>query len=142
MTGRDIIRTAEKQSEGRWTPSPGLVYPLIGRLAADGLIEEAEERGYTLTEKGEKELENINRLRRGISEQYDIFTKLGVTGKFLVKDAVDRIISLASITLEDIGKLGKKQRERYRDFLKKELIRLEKEKKEQQTPKKTEEETP
>ncbi|MFQ6134394.1 MAG: PadR family transcriptional regulator [Nitrososphaerales archaeon] len=126
MTGREIIRTAKEQSEGRWTPSPGLVYPLLGRLVAQGLIEEVEGGGYTLTKKGVKELEHISRIKRGISEQYDIFTSLGVAGRFLVRDVVDRIISFTSMALEDIDRLGEKQRVRYREFLKRELRRLEK----------------
>ncbi len=131
MTGREIIKTAKEQSEGRWTPSPGLVYPLLGRLAAQGLVEEAEEGGYTLTQKGVKELEYISRIKRGISEQYDIFTSLGAAGRFLVSDVVDRMISFTSMVREDIDRLGEKQRARYREFLNSELQRLEKDKTEQ-----------
>jgi DNA-binding PadR family transcriptional regulator len=31
-TGKQIIDTAVKQSDGKWNPSPGLIYPLLGRL--------------------------------------------------------------------------------------------------------------
>ncbi len=126
LTGREIIRTASEQSKGKWNPSPGLVYPLLGRLAGQGLIEEVESGGYSLSAKGVEELERMSKIKRGISEQYDIFTSLGVTGKFLVSDVVDRIISLTKMARDDIDKLGKNQRSRYYEFLKGEVRRLEK----------------
>jgi len=126
LTGREIIRTASEQSKGKWNPSPGLVYPLLGRLEGQGLIEEVESGGYSLSAKGIEELERMSKIKRGISEQYDIFTSLGVTGKFLVSDVVDRIISLTKMARDDIDKLGKNQRSRYYEFLKGEVRRLEK----------------
>lgn len=126
LTGREIIRTANKQSNGKWTPSPGLVYPLLGRLAGQGLIEEVESGGYSLSEKGVEELERMSMIKRGISEQYDVFASLSVAGKFLVSDVVDRIISLTKLAREDIDRLGKNQRSRYYEFLKGEVRRLEK----------------
>jgi|TARA_B100000315_G_scaffold13347_1_gene12574 DNA-binding PadR family transcriptional regulator len=127
LTGREIIRTANEQSKGKWTPSPGLVYPLLGRLVVQGLIEEAESGGYFLSVKGIKELDQMSKIKQDISEQYDIFTSLGITGKFLVSDVIDRIISLTKMAREDIDRLGKNQRTRYYEFLKAEVRRLEKE---------------
>ena len=127
LTGREIIRTANEQSKGKWIPSPGLVYPLLGRLAVQGLIEEAESGGYSLSVKGIKELNRISKIKQDISEQYDIFTSLGITGKFLVSDVIDRIISLTKMAREDIDRLGKNQLTRYYEFLKAEVRRLEKE---------------
>jgi DNA-binding PadR family transcriptional regulator len=127
LTGREIIRTANEQSKGKWIPSPGLVYPLLGRLVVQGLIEEAESGGYSLSVKGIKELNRISKIKQDISEQYDIFTSLGITGKFLVSDVIDRIISLTKMAREDIDRLGKNQLTRYYEFLKAEVRRLEKE---------------
>ena len=31
-TGKQIIDNAVKESGGRWNPSPGLIYPLLGRF--------------------------------------------------------------------------------------------------------------
>ena len=42
MTGKEIIIEAEKRSDGAWSPSPGLIYPLLGRLLRDELIEEGD----------------------------------------------------------------------------------------------------
>ncbi len=38
-TGKEIIDYAFEQSDGIWKPSPGLIYPLLGRLLDEGLIE-------------------------------------------------------------------------------------------------------
>jgi len=43
-TGKEIIDLAVKQSDGIWKPSPGLIYPLLGRLLDEGLIEETKNR--------------------------------------------------------------------------------------------------
>ncbi len=142
MTGIEIIRTAKEQSGGRWIPSPGLVYPLLGRLLAEGLIEETKGGGYLLTEKGAKELEHIEQIKQGLSQQYDIFTNIGAAGMFLVKDAVDRLIAFTSMTREEIDRLGEKQRVRYKEFLKSELRRLETAEAGRKEPEKRAEETP
>ena len=51
-TGKEIINYAIEQSGGIWKPSSGLIYPLLGRLLDEGLIEEAEDGRYRLTKKG------------------------------------------------------------------------------------------
>jgi DNA-binding PadR family transcriptional regulator len=42
MTGKEIIDKAIVQSQGKWRPSPGLIYPMPGRLLDEGLIAELE----------------------------------------------------------------------------------------------------
>ena len=48
-TGKQIIDSATKQSDGKWKPSPGLIYPLLGRLLDDGLISEDKDGKYRIT---------------------------------------------------------------------------------------------
>jgi DNA-binding PadR family transcriptional regulator len=55
--GYDIITELVERSEGRWQPSPGSVYPVLKRLAADGLVSattEGERRVFELTEAGQR----------------------------------------------------------------------------------------
>ena len=48
---------AVEQSQGIWKPSPGLIYPLLGRLLDEGLIEETILMESTkLTKKGKEPL--------------------------------------------------------------------------------------
>jgi DNA-binding PadR family transcriptional regulator len=54
--GYDIIKTVEHRSGGRWTPSPGSIYPILEGLEKNSFIssEEADRRIiYAITPKGE-----------------------------------------------------------------------------------------
>jgi DNA-binding PadR family transcriptional regulator len=57
MSGSEIMVEIEKETEGRWRPSPGSIYPLLSWLQDKGYIKEAdgEEAGvkrYSLTDTG------------------------------------------------------------------------------------------
>jgi DNA-binding PadR family transcriptional regulator len=57
MHGYEVIQELEAQSEGRWRPSAGSVYPTLQQLADEGLVTGSEvdgRRTYTLTEAGQK----------------------------------------------------------------------------------------
>jgi len=125
MRGRELILEAEKLSKGLWRPSPGLIYPLLGRLLSEGLIEEDEDGRYRLTKRGEEVLSDVDALKRSIERQMDFLTTLSVTGKFLIFDVIERIVSISNILWENIEKLSKEQRARYKEFLKRELRRIE-----------------
>lgn len=54
--GYELIRTFSDRSSGAYTPSPGMVYPLLTLLAETGLVAETGEgsgrKSYSLTEAG------------------------------------------------------------------------------------------
>ena len=57
MSGSEIIKAIEKETEGRWRPSPGSVYPLLAWFVDNGFIQESAKsedniKRYALTEKG------------------------------------------------------------------------------------------
>ena len=56
-SGKEIIDYAVEQSNGIWKPSPGLIYPLLGRLLDEGLIEEDSDGKYQLTKKVQLKLQ-------------------------------------------------------------------------------------
>ena len=56
-TGKEIIDYAIEQSNGIWKPSPGLIYPLLGRLLDEKLIEESNDGRYRLTKKGSETIQ-------------------------------------------------------------------------------------
>jgi DNA-binding PadR family transcriptional regulator len=39
MSGKQIIDEAIDESGGIWKPSPSLIYPMLGRLIEEGLID-------------------------------------------------------------------------------------------------------
>jgi DNA-binding PadR family transcriptional regulator len=55
MHGYDLITELEARSGGRWKPSPGAIYPALGKLEERGLItatEAGERKQYELTDEG------------------------------------------------------------------------------------------
>ncbi len=51
MTGMEIMVETDERTKGAWKPSPGLIYPLLGKLLAQGLLEEIR-GGYKPLRKG------------------------------------------------------------------------------------------
>lgn len=53
--GYEIITELTERSEGRWRPSPGSIYPVLKRLAKEGLVAAQKEEGknvFSLTAAG------------------------------------------------------------------------------------------
>ncbi|MEM3404414.1 MAG: PadR family transcriptional regulator [Nitrososphaeria archaeon] len=73
MSGSEIMAAIEEETNGRWRPSPGSVYPLLAWLTDNNFIkgvpgsEEGIKR-YTLTEKGRKFLEEAKKKKIDFGE--------------------------------------------------------------------------
>ena len=62
MSGAEIMREMEEETDMRWKPSPGSVYPLLSWLLDSGITKELPDveagvRRYELTTEGKKFLE-------------------------------------------------------------------------------------
>jgi len=129
LTGKRIMDEAEKQSDGAWKPSPGLIYPLLGRLLTSGLIEETKDGKQQITPKGEKALTEYAEIHDEIDRRLRTVMKLGVTGKFMAEDALDRLTTLATQLWESASELSSGPRSgivnKYISFLKNELEKFE-----------------
>ena len=133
MTGKEIIEESEKRSGGEWRPSPGLIYPLLGRLVREGLIEEVEGGRFAITPKGERALEQYLPLQDQLWRQIRLVTRLGLsaitTGKLLAEEALNRLMLLSEVVHDIVRESSKGVRRnlyaRYKEFLKSELQRLE-----------------
>jgi DNA-binding PadR family transcriptional regulator len=140
MTGKEIILEAEERSRGDWTPSPGLIYPLLGRLVRDGLIAETDEGGFTITEKGEEALQQYTKLQRQLERQLELVNELGLSvyskGKFVAEEAINRISGVTSSVWDRVtersGKAQQSFEEKYEEFLHAELERVMKRKSERE----------
>jgi len=140
MTGKEIILEAEERSRGDWTPSPGLIYPLLGRLVRDGLIAETDEGGFTITEKGEGALQQYTKLQRQLERQLELVNELGLSvyskGKFVAEEAINRISGVTSSVWDRVtersGKAQQSFEEKYEEFLHTELERVMKRKNERE----------
>jgi DNA-binding PadR family transcriptional regulator len=62
MHGYQLMDAIRERTNGRWTPSPGAIYPTIAQLEDEGLVTVTAESGrklVTLTEQGRAEAETL-----------------------------------------------------------------------------------
>ena len=116
-TGKEIIDTAIKQSGGRWKPSPGLIYPLLGRLLEEELIEEAKNGKYQVSKKGKNTLNDLESFNDIIRKQLDTIFRVGNVGKFVAMDVLERVTILGNLLSSNVEKMTKSEAEKYRKFL-------------------------
>ncbi|MFQ5969053.1 MAG: PadR family transcriptional regulator [Nitrososphaerales archaeon] len=124
MTGKQIIESASKQSDGMWKPSPGLVYPLLGRLLQEGLIDEDEAGKYSITDKGIDVLGDLSSIQDVIKKQLDVLMRIGNVGKFIAMDILDRVTAMGVILSDNVDKMTKEEKKKYKKFLVDELKKL------------------
>ncbi|HEX6560770.1 MAG TPA: PadR family transcriptional regulator [Nitrososphaera sp.] len=124
MTGKEIIDKATAQTEGRWKPSPGLIYPLLGRLLDDGLVTENDDGRYSITKKGLAIIGDLETLNGIVHRQLDAMLRVGTIGAAVATDLVDRVITIGSAIGSHADALSKEERSKYRQFLLSELKKL------------------
>ena len=126
MSGKEIIDKAVLQSDGRWRPSPGLIYPMLGRLLEEGLIVETDGGRYTITPKGEDIASDIESVRHIIQKQLDVMLRVGNVGRFMALDLIDKVSTIGSTLSSNLDKMTVQEKNRYREFLMKELNKIDK----------------
>jgi len=124
LSGKEIIDKAILQSEGRWKPSPGLIYPMLGRLLEEGLIAETENGRYKITAKGLEMAGDIDSVRNILQKQLDVMLRVGSVGKFMALDMIDRVSTIGSTISSNLDKMTEQEREKYKQFLLTELNKL------------------
>lgn len=123
-TGKEIIDYAVEQSNGIWKPSPGLIYPLLGRLLDEGLIEETKDGKYQLTKKGIETAEDVDKINDIVKKQLDVLFRLGNVGRFVALDLLEKISTMGSILSSNITNMTREETQRYRKFLQDELKKI------------------
>ena len=123
-TGKEIIDYAIKQSNGIWKPSPGLIYPLLGRLLDEDLIEEAKDGRYQLTKKGSETAEDVDKVNDIVKKQLDVLFRLGNVGRFVVMDMLEKIFSMGSVLSSNISQMTDEETVKYKTFLENELKKI------------------
>ena len=123
-TGKEIIDTAVKESGGRWKPSPGLIYPLLGRLLDENLIEESKDGKHQLSQKGKNTLQDLDSFNNIIKKQLDTIFRVGNVSKFVAMDVLERITILGNLLSSNVEKMTKQEAEKYRKFLESELKKI------------------
>ena len=125
-TGKEIINYAVKQSNGIWKPSPGLIYPLLGRLLDEGLIEETQDGKYQLTKKGKVTASDVDKVNDIIKKQLEVLFRLGNVGRFVAIDLLEKISVMGSILSSNFSNMTDDETKKYRQFLESELKKVQK----------------
>jgi len=128
MTGKEIIDKAILQSDGKWKPSPGLIYPMLGRLLEEGLISETDSGKYRITSKGLK-IVDVDSVRGIMQKQLDVMLRVGNVGKFMTMDLIDRMSTLGSTLSSNLDKMTVQERDKYKQFLLSEIKKLQEQEK-------------
>ncbi len=126
MTGKEIIDRAICDSEGKWRPSPGLIYPMLGRLLEDGLIDEVENGKYRTTTHGEDTAADLKSLHNIVQKQLEVILRVGNVGKFMAFDLIDRVSAIGSSLSSNLDRMTEQEKEKYKEFLMAELAKLDK----------------
>jgi len=123
-TGKEIINYAVEQSNGIWKPSPGLIYPLLGRLLDEGLIDEAVDGRYQITKQGVETAQDVDKVNDIVKKQLDVLFRLGNVGRFVVMDMLEKISAMGSILSSNFANMTEEETKKYRDFLELELKKI------------------
>ncbi|MFQ5782859.1 MAG: PadR family transcriptional regulator [Nitrosopumilus sp.] len=123
-TGKEIIDYAVEQSNGIWKPSPGLIYPLLGRLLDEGLIEEKGDGKYQLTKKGTETAQDVDKINDIVKNQLDVLFRLGNVGRFVAMDLLEKISTMGSILSSNVTNMTNEETQKYKKFLEDELKKI------------------
>ncbi len=124
MTGKEIIDRATMQSDGKWKPSPGLIYPLLGRLLDEGLVTEDKDGRYAITKKGLEITSDLESFGSIIQKQIDVMLRIGNVGRFMAMDLIDRVTTIGATLSSNLDAMTQEERNKYREFLQSELKKL------------------
>ena len=124
MTGKEIIDKAIFESEGKWRPSPGLIYPLLGRLLEEGLITETDSGRYQITKKGRDIAADVDSVRNIVQKQFDVMLRVGNIGRFMAMDLIDRVSTIGSTLSSNLDRMTDEERNKNKQFLLTELKKL------------------
>ena len=132
MTVKEIIDRAIAQSQGRFKPAPSTIYPILGKLLDEGLAEGSKDGRYAITRKGLDMVADLHSsATKAIQKQMKILFRTGKLGRFMAMDLVDRAYAIGSMLNSNLDKMTQEEQEKYRQFLKDELKKLDEEEEEE-----------
>ena len=123
-TGKEIIDSAIEESGGRWKPSPGLIYPLLGRLLDEGLIEETDNGKYSISKKGQETIGDLETFKNNITKQLETVFLVGNIGKFMAMDVLERVTILGNLLISNVSNMTNHEVEKYKKIFESELEKI------------------
>ena len=123
-TGKEIIDSAIEETGGKWKPSPGLIYPVLGRLLDEGLIEETDDGKYSISKKGQDTIGDLETFKNNISKQMETVFRVSNIGKFMAMDVLERVTILGNLLSSNVSNMTNHEVEKYKKFLESELEKI------------------
>ncbi len=85
MSGTEIVQRIERETDGKWKPSPGSIYPLLAALKVKGytsksLIGESGMKKYVLTDRGRAFFEEQAKYGQKFMKKLEFLAPLFVGG--------------------------------------------------------------
>lgn len=126
-SGKEIIDHATEQSQGIWKPSPGLIYPLLGRLLDEKLIEETKDGRYQITKKGKDTAADVDKVNDIVKKQLDVLFRIGNVGRFVAMDVLEKVSTMGAMLSSNVANMTEQETQKYKKFLESELKKVESE---------------
>ena len=101
-----------------------MIYPLLGRLLDEGLIEETKDGRYQLTKKGNDTADDVDKVNDIVKKQLEVLFRLGNVGRFVVLDLLEKIAAMGSILSSNFANMTDEETNKYKQFLESELKKV------------------
>ena len=101
-----------------------MIYPLLGRLLDEELIEETKDGKYKVSQKGKTTLGDLDSFNDIVKKQLDTIFRMGNIGKFVAMDVLERITILGNLLSSNVEKMSRTEADKYKKFLESELKKL------------------
>lgn len=124
MSGKELIDMAVAEGGGVWKASPGEIYPILGRLIEEGLIDQMDDGRYKIMMNGLEMIKDLESVHNIFQKQFEILFRLGNTGRFITLDLLDRISNIGPALSSNFDKMTEQERNRYKQFLRTELRKV------------------
>jgi hypothetical protein len=105
---------------------------MLGRLLDEGLIEQMDDGRYKITSKGLAMIKDIESVQNVFQKQLEVLLRLGNIGRFVTLDLLDRLSNIGTTLSANIGKMTQQERNRYEQFLKRELSKVDQQQQQQE----------
>jgi len=105
---------------------------MLGRLLDEGLIEQTDDGRYNITSKGLAMIKDIESVQNVFQKQFEVLLRLGNIGRFVTLDLLDRLSNIGTTLSANIGKMTQQERNRYEQFLKRELSKVDQQQQQQE----------
>ena len=102
MSGAEIVEEIEKETSGKWKPSPGSIYPLLAKLRDKGYTNESIHREsgmkrYNLTEEGKSFFEEQVKIGQSFLEKLECLAPMFIGGFKIGNDKKNLIIARETV---------------------------------------------